>query len=76
MRQSITYFENAVAVNPTSAGEHANLATALLLAGEKEQAEREVQIVRKLKPGTERMEQMDELLRGSGKGFEAAGVSR
>lgn len=69
IEQSVAYFRRAVASNPISAGEHANLATALLMAGNRQKAEEEVRIVKQLKPGTKRMQQMDELLSGKAQGF-------
>ncbi|HEY1686781.1 MAG TPA: hypothetical protein VGG19_18615, partial [Tepidisphaeraceae bacterium] len=71
LQEGIIYLQRAVGSNPDSAGEHANLATLYLLAGDKQRCEEELAVVRRLKPGLERSEQMENLLNGKGKWFSA-----
>jgi protein O-mannosyl-transferase len=74
--ESITYFERAMASNPTSLPAHYNLATALLMAGQKERAARELDVLRQLDPDGARMPQMDNLLSGHGKWLSVGAATR
>jgi hypothetical protein len=74
--ESITYFERAIASNPTSLPAHYNLATALVMAGQKERAAEELDVLRQLDPGSVRTEQMDNLLSGHGKWFSVDAATR